>query len=299
MKIALIDMDNAGKKKIAFPNVPLMKLAAYHKARGDSVEWWFPLNSYDIAYKSRIFDFTPEMLGAINADEVIGGGTGYGIRNKLPPAVERCAPDYSIYPQFAQIAYGFLTRGCPRGCPWCIVPDKEGESSERVADLSDFRAGRHFLKLLDPNLLACRDHEALLQQLIAARVRVDFTQGLDIRLTTADNIALLKRANVARYHFAWDNPDDDLTGYFERFKALSGIKDYRLLGVYVLTNYNTTHAEDLYRVNTLRRIGFDPYVMIYNKPKAPEVTRHLQRWVNNKMIFRATRDFSEYDASRG
>ncbi len=64
--------------------------------------------------------------------------------------------------------------------------------------------------------------------------------------------------------------------------------------MYVLTNYNTTHEQDLYRVVTLRNMGFDPYVMIFNKPEAPEITRHLQRWVNNKWIFNTVDKFEDY-----
>ncbi len=301
-KIALLDADNMNKRKIAFPNLPLMKLSAYHKARGDSVEWWMPLERYDVAYISYVFgeEYTPAPpVEYINADHIIEGGTGCDYRAKLPPEAEGIMPDYSIYPKFDGTAYGFLTRGCPRGCPWCIVPKKESGVSAQVADLSDFRAGQHFIKLLDPNLLACRDHEAILWQLVISGAWVDFTQGLDIRLTTADNIALLKRTHIKRIHFAWDDPREDLTGHFERFKALSGIADYRLLGVYILTNFNTTHAEDLYRVKAVRDLGYSPYVMIYDKANAPRETRHLQRWVNNKIIFHSTREFSEYDAARG
>lgn len=299
MRIALIDMDNMGKNHIAFPNVPLMKLAAYHKARGDVVNWWCALERYDVAYKSRIFDFTLELQYFVMADAVIEGGTGYGLENKLPDEVERITPDYSIYPQFSKIAFGFLTRGCPNNCPFCIVGRKEGKTSERVADLSDFRTGQPLIKLLDPNLLACKDHEAVLQQLIASGAWVDFTQGLDIRLTSADNVELLKRVRIKRIHFAWDNPKQDLTASFERFKTLSGIMDYRKLGVYVLVNFNSTHEEDLHRIVTLRELGYSPYVMIYNKQTAPRRARLLQRWVNNRIIFASVKNFEDYDASRG
>ena len=316
MKIGLIDVDNMKKSKIAFPNLPLMKLSAYHKAQGDVVEWWIAFHHYDIVYKSKIFPASPDVEYAIAADKVFFGGTGYapiyGILErerhripanehyapKLPPEVERAAPDYSLYPQF-KAAYGFLTRGCPRQCPFCIVSTKEGCKSERVADLSQFWSGQRLIKLLDPNLLACDEHEALLQQLIKSGAWVDFTQGLDIRLTTPENTELLKRLKVKLIHFSWDDPKEDLTGLFERFKRLSGIADYRKMGVYVLTNYNSTHAEDLYRVETLRDMGYSPYVMIYDKENAPRETRLLQRWVNNRIIFRSISSFAEYDHKRG
>lgn len=265
MKIGLIDMDNISKKRVSFPNLPLMKLSAYHKKHGDCVDWWVALEKYDLVYKSKVFDFTPEIEYPIYADRVVEGGSGYGLDNHLPDEVEHIMPDYSLYPQF-NAAYGFLTRGCPRACPFCIVAPKEGTRSVKVADLSEFWNGQKQIKLLDPNLLACKEHEDLLQQLIDSGAWVDFTQGIDIRLVTKENAELLRRIKVKNIHFAWDNPKQDLSAQFRRFKEFSGI-DYRKLGVYVLTNFDSTHEEDLYRIYTLRDLGYSPYVMIYNMAK--------------------------------
>lgn len=297
MKVGLIDVDNMKKKHVSFPNLPLMKLSSFHKARGDEVGWWIALEKYDLVYKSKVFDFTPEIEYPIQAARVIEGGTGYGLENRLPDEVEHIMPDYSLYPQFVA-AYGFLTRGCPRSCPFCIVTPKEGAQSVKVADLREFWSGQREIKLLDPNLLACKDHEDLLGQLIESGARVDFTQGLDIRLVTEKNAALLQRVKVKNIHFAWDNPKQDLSPHFRRFKEFSGI-DYRKLGVYVLTNFNSTHEEDLHRIYTLRDLGYSPYVMIYNKAAAPRETRLLQRWVNNRIIFKTVKRFEDYDSKRG
>ena len=163
-----------------------------------------------------------------------------------------------------------------------------------MADLSEFWDGQREIKLLDANLLACPDHERLSLQLAESRASVDFSQGLDIRLTTPDNVALLNRVRTKAVHFAWDNPDVDLTGYFRRFVELTAIMSDRRRRVYVLTNYGSTHEQDLYRVETLRGLGYDPYVMVYDRPSAPPITRHLQRWVNNKRIFHTVRDFADY-----
>ena len=298
MKIALLDIDNMGKRKIAFPNLPLMKLSAYHKAHGDKVEWWCALESYDVAYKSKVFAYSPDVQYHINADMVIGGGTGYGPGNKLPDEVEHIMPDYSLYPQF-NAAYGFLTRGCPRNCPFCIIGAKEGKRAVQVAGLSDFWNGQKNIKLLDPNLLAFEGHENLLKQLIESKAWVDFSQGLDIRLTTAENVALLKKVRIRRIHFAWDDPKEDLAEDFKRFKRLSGIADYRKLGVYVLTNYNSTHEEDTHRALALRDMGYSPYVMVYDKQNAPQETRSFQRWVNNRLIFSTVKFFADYDKKKG
>lgn len=280
-----------------WPNLCQMKLSAYHKARGDTVEWHDTGQQYDRVYMSRVFTdtYSKDFTEAIHADEVLRGGTGYNLTNSLPDEVEHIHPDYTIYPQFAGTAYGFLSRGCPRHCGFCIVSQKEGLKSTVVADLSEFWAEEKEIKLLDANLLACPDHEKLLVQLAESRAWVNFTQGLDVRLITPDNVALLNRVKTKTVHFAWDNPDDDLTGYFRHFAALSTIKDKRRRRVYVLCNYGSTHEQDLFRIYTLRGLGYDPYVMVFDRPTAPPITRKLQRWVNNKRIFYTVSHFEDYD----
>ena len=295
MKIGLIDVDSHN-----WPNLCLMKLSAYHKAQVDSVEWWTPEGRYDRVYKSRVFTdaYSKDTFAATNAGEVICGGTGYGPGPDLPDAVEHTRPDYTLYPQFPDTAYGFLSRGCPRNCGFCIVSGKEGRRSVQVADLSEFWDGQKEIKLLDANLLACPDHEKMILQLAESRAYVDFTQGLDIRLITPDNVALLNKVRTKAVHFAWDNPDIDLTPYFRRFLELTNIHSVRRRRVYVLTNYASTHEQDLYRVETLRGMGYEPYVMIYDRPSAPPITRQLQRWVNNKRIFHTVSDFANYIPGR-
>ena len=292
IRIGLIDVDSHN-----FPNLCLMKLSAYHKAQGHQVCFWNPLFYFDVVYKSRVFTdtYSKDNITVRNAGQVIKGGTGYGHGPDLPDEIEHSYPDYSLYPQYSETAYGFLSRGCPRGCGFCIVGGKEGRKSRKVADLSEFWRGQREIKLMDANLLACPDHEKLLLQLAESRALVDFSQGFDIRLITRDNVALLNQVRTKTVHFAWDNPDEDLTRYFRQFLEWTSIKNPRLRRVYLLTNYGSTHEQDLYRVETLRQMGFDPYVMIYEKPTAPPITRHLQRWVNNKRLFYAIPSFSDYE----
>ena len=292
IRIGLIDVDSHN-----FPNLCLMKLSAYHKAQGHQVCFWNPLFYFDVVYKSRVFTdtYSKDNITVRNAGQVIKGGTGYGPGPDLPDEIEHSYPDYSLYPQYSETAYGFLSRGCPRGCGFCIVGGKEGRKSRKVADLSEFWRGQREIKLMDANLLACPDHEKLLLQLAKSRALVDFSQGLDIRLITRDNVALLNQVRTKTVHFAWDNPDEDLTRYFRQFLEWTSIRNPRLRRVYLLTNYGSTHEQDLYRVETLRQMGFDPYVMIYERPTAPPITRHLQRWVNNKRLFYAIPSFSDYE----
>lgn len=289
MKVGLIDVDGHN-----FPNLPLMKLSAYHKSKKDNVEMFFPLGEYDIVYMSKVFTFTPDFNTAIRADHVVKGGTGYGLDNKLPPEIETIYPDYSLY-NIIDTAYGFLSRGCPRHCKFCIVGDKEGLKSYKVADLKQFWKGQKHIKLLDPNILACSDKYDLLQQLVDTKAWIDITQGFDARLLTDKATHYIKQFKVKMLHFAWDNVEDEaiITPKLKAFKKATQI-DFRRLRVYVLTNFNTTLEQDLYRVYKLRDLGYDPYIMIYNKDTASRQVRRLQRWVNNKFIFRQCEKFEDY-----
>ena len=298
MNIGLIDVDSH-----KYPNLALMKISAWHKAQGDTVEWCLPLSHYDIVYQSKVFDetYSPDINWIPQADKVIKGGTGYGLDNKLPEEIEHIYPDYSIYEHLTQdTAYGFLTRGCPRGCEFCIVAGKEGRKSCKVANLSEFWRGQKHIELLDPNLLACREHPDLLQQLIDSKVYVNFNQGLDIRLTNEQNIALINQIKVKDIHFAWDNAKDDLKPYFERYKRYAKHKPHGEYGtVYCLTNFGSTMEENLFRIYTLRDMGYAPYVMIYDKKNAPREVRLLQRWCNNRIIFKSCPRFEDYNPKKG
>jgi hypothetical protein len=289
LKIGLIDVDGHN-----FPNLALMKLSAYHKSIGDAVEWWMPFDQYDIVYKSKVFAFTPDTQFVINADQIISGGTGYNLTSKLPDEAEHIMPDYSLY-NITDTAYGFLSRGCPRSCSFCIVSEKEGRCSRKVADLSEWWRGQKNIKLLDPNLLACKDSEILLKQLAGSKAAIDFTQGVDARLLNADSIELLNRCKVKMIHFAWDfmaQSDAVLKGL--ELYAKRGKTTERNRRVYVLTNYDTAIEEDLYRIYKLREMQYDPYVMIYGKETASAETKRLARWVNNKFIWRSCERFEDY-----
>lgn len=291
-----------------FPSLPLMKLSAYHKQLGDSISPYIPLEHYDLVYASKVFSFTADIDDeySVQADELRRGGTGYCISVKdgkerfdesknipLPDEIEHIYPDYSLYPQY-NFATGFLTRGCPRNCGFCVVGKKEGCRSEQVAELTEFWRGQKMIKLLDPNILACKDHEQLLLDLAKSRAMVDFTQGLDIRLMNSDNIRLLNDIRTTILHFAWDNPRDDLTEHFKQFSEHTKVKSERNKVVYVLTNFNSALSDDLYRIYTLRDLGYSPYVMIYQKKTSPREVRRLQRWCNCRWIFRSCPDFSGY-----
>lgn len=295
MRIGLIDVDGHN-----YPNLALMKISAWHKTQGDTVEWWWGFSDYDIVYMSKVFDdtYSDDIPEPLNAKRIIKGGTGYGLDTVLPEEIEHMYPDYSIYPKLTEdTAFGYSTRGCPRGCQFCLVAQKEGRKSHKVADVSEFWRGQKRIELLDPNLLACKDHPDILKQLIGTNALVNFNQGLDIRLTNEDNIALINQLKLKEIHFAWDNPCEALVAYFEQYKRYAKHKPHGTWGtVYVLTNLGSTMEEDLYRIYTLRDLGYDPYVMIYDKPHAPKEVKQLQRWCNNRWVFKSCPDFKDYKA---
>ena len=305
MQIGLYDVDGHN-----FPNLALMKLSAWHKRQGDSVEFVLPLKHYDKIYVSKVFgdEYSKISDFVLQADEIVYGGTGFAITVEngkevyhkdrdpnLPYEIEHICPDYSLYPDLTKgKAFGFLTRGCCNNCDFCIVSKKEGMCSKKVADLSEFWNGQKEIVLLDANILACKDRIELLNQLADSKAKVDFTQGLDARFITEDVADALKRIKIKTVHFAFDfmkNEKAVIRG-LRIYKEIVGTNDRNAI-VYILTNFNTTIEEDLYRVNMVQEAGFSPDIRIYRKHTAPQILRDLQRWANNRLLYRSCK-FMDY-----
>lgn len=292
MKIGLIDVDGHN-----YPNFALMKISAYHKAKGDKVEWAEPpmFSAYDRVYRSKIFTFTPDSPDVY--PEEIRGGTGYDVKSKLPVEIENvCALDYSIYPQY-NFSIQFFSRGCIRQCPFCLVKDKEGGITP-VSPVNLNPNGDH-IEVLDNNFFANPNWKEAINYLLAQKQKVNL-HGVDIRIMNEEQAYWLNKLRLYRnIHIAWDLPALDLT---EKLKEVTQyIKPYKLM-CYVLIGYNSTVTQDMYRIERLRELGIKPYVMPYrdfeNKRVPSQYEKDLAQYVNKPMIFKSC-TFAEFQPRKG
>lgn len=267
----------------AFPNLALMRISAWHKARGDKAEPFLPLNAglYDIVYSSKVFTFTPE--SPYLPPQTMRGGTGYDIASRLPAEIEATRPDYSLYPG-CDFAIGFLTRGCIRSCPWCVVPRKEGQirACSTVEDIA--RPDTRNIVFMDNNVLAHPHGLREIERLASMHYRVDFNQGLDARIIAADEgtARLLSRLKWYRpLRLACDSAEQ--IPHVRRAVELlrkHGAKPSRFF-CYVLVR---DIDDALERVTFLRSINVDAFAQPYRDFAANAEPTHEQRrfarWCN-------------------
>lgn len=292
MKIGLVDVDGHH-----FPNLALMKISGWHKARGDQVEWAFGFSHYDRIYKSKIFTFSPDDMIAYDADEIICGGTGYDIKKQLPDEIDRwIKPDYSIYPQH-HFSIQFYSRGCIRHCPFCLVHDKEG-GIHPVEPMALNPQGE-WIEVLDNNFFANPEWRWAVDDLRKQGKPVKF-HGVDIRIMDEEQAAALNSLRLKNgVHIAWDLPQIDLT---DRLEAITHhIKAYKIV-CYVLVGFNSTPEQDLYRLNTLKRLGIYPFVQAYrdyqNKRNPTQYERDISRWANRAWLFKSM-NFEDFEPRKG
>lgn len=288
MRIGLHDSDETG-----FPNYALMKISAWHKAQGDTVEWWIPMCEYDRVYSSKVFTFTPE--NPYLPENTIRGGVGYGNYDSLPDEIDNMFPDYSIYPD-VDYAIGFLTRGCIRKCPWCVVPKKEGMIHPYRTWQEIKRPDSRKIVFMDNNVLACPHGIEQMKDMVGKKVWVDFNQGLDARLVTDEIAGILAGLRWIRQIRTACDTDANMEAVgtmVERLKA-HGVTPRKVF-VYVLVQ-DIPSAER--RVQFLRDIGCDPFAQPYRDfttNKEPErKLKDFARWVNDKAIFKTVKTFEEY-----
>ena len=248
---------------------------------------------FDRVYSSKVFTFTSEC--AYLPPDTIKGGTGYGIYEELPAEIDAMYPDYSIYPN-CDHAIGFLTRGCIRRCPWCVVPKKEGEIRPYRTWQEIKRPESRDIVFMDNNVLACEHGIEQIQSMVGQNVRIDFNQGLDARLITTEIAALLAKLKWIRFIRMSCDTDAMLDVVIRAIRMLEecGVKPYRVF-VYLLVQ-DIASAER--RAIALREVGAEVFAQPYRDfEKNVEPTREMKalaRWVNHKAIFKSVRTFAEY-----
>lgn len=293
MRVGLIDVDGHN----GFPNLALMRISAWHKTQGDSVVWWNGFEHYDRVYMSKVFTFSNDIDTVIDADEIIQGGTGYKNYGSLPKEIEAMQPDYSIYPHFKQ-AIGFLTRGCIRNCPWCIVPRKEGHIRPAATWQEIKRPDSREIIFLDNNVLACDYGLQQIEDMGGQPVWVDFNQGLDARLITPEVAQLLSKLHWIRFvRLSCDTAAmlpviEQATAYMTE----AGIAPSRFWA-YMLVQ-DVEEAEK--RALALSKMGVTPFAQPYRDydgGEPPEIQKHFARWVNCKQLFKSC-TWAEYDRKR-
>jgi len=285
MKIALYDVDSK------IPNLALMKLCQFHKARGDDVVWYDPLfaGDCDKIYASKIFKFSDGSL--LDPERMEIGGSSVSLSKELPEEVDSLPPDYTLYNYPHNI--GFLMRGCRFRCAFCIVPKKEGRPvAHRTVEEIWTQRDSDFLVLLDNDFFGNPLWKDRIQEIKSLNLRVNFSQGINIRIITeeqAEALASVRFSNLGgtkkQAHFAWDQFKDErlINRGIDRCVA-AGIKTYQM-AFFVLVGFDTTPEEDMYRVETLRSRGCDPYAMPYDR--SDPYQKAFCRWVNHKAIFKS------------
>lgn len=299
MKIGLIAVDSN------HPNLALMKISTWHKTRGDYVEWYTPFEYYDIVYMSKIFSFTEDYNQVIaNAMHIEKGGTGYDIHSKLSSEMEFVVPDYSIYPSIDnKTAYGFLTRGCPNKCKWCVVPRKEGNIHPYM-DVDDVAVdGRTNLILMDNNVLACDYGLEQIQKIIDRKYRVDFNQAIDARLITSDIAMLLSKVrwlNVIRLGCDTPKQIQECERAMDMINGFRGKPAQYLMYTMIGKDINEAYERlSHFRFHKGVKVVAQPFRDIDNPRQIiPQWQRDMARWAMRREIY-AKCDFKDYEPRKG
>jgi len=293
--------------KKTFPNFALMKISAWHKSKGDTVEWFFPLNrdSYDLVYSSSVFDFTPKPSSDYLPQNTIYGGTGYGLYgagHDLPKEIEDMFPDYSIYPQ-CNYAIGFLTRGCINKCSFCIVFKKEGKIRPYSKWQNIVRKDTKRVHFMDNNVLACRYGIEQMRELAETEYLVDFNQGLDVMLLTDEIAEIISQIKWDKYiRFSCDK--EYQLPYFKNMVEL--FRKYKIslskVFVYVLVQEDLDNADR--RVQGLKTLSKS--IHLYAQAERNELLgirpnklqlEFAQRYVYGRCYLKET--WNEYKLRRG
>ena len=294
MKIGLIDVDGHN-----FPNFALMKISAWHKSHGNEVHWYNPMftGHCDRVYMSKVFTFSSDYEFHVDADEINRGGTGYDIKSVLPQEIEDSTlMDYSIYPQYP-FSVVFLSRGCIRDCPFCLVREKEGYI--KPVTPVDLNPNGKWIEVLDNNFFANPNWHEAVEWIMRSKQKVKL-HGVDIRIMNEEQAAALKMMKHYRQpHIAWDLPKLDLQPQLETFARYVRSSS---ITCYVLIGFNSTIEQDLHRVRVLKKMRYTPFVQAYrdfeNKRQRTWYEVDFARWANNRFFLNSC-DFVDFEPRKG
>jgi hypothetical protein len=284
----------------ALPNLALMKLAHWHRQRGDVVhvtrhidpELFEP--EYAVVYGSAIFDFSGARLDRFVRQwpGAIVGGTGAGNTKTVEEITgpDHAGVDYSGFQDF-DASIGFTQRGCRLKCKFCVVPAKEGKNRS-VATIADiWRGGDHprKLHLLDNDFFGQPREQwmARIDEMRAGKFRVCLSQGINVRLVNDEVAAAVasieyrnNKFNQRRLYCAWDNIGDERV-FFRGVDTLerAGVPPAHLMA-YMLVGFDPLETWERlwHRFNRMVERGIEPYPMVYNRQRRPDLVR-FQRWV--------------------
>jgi hypothetical protein len=266
------------------PNLALMRLAHWHRERGDAVAFTrspyrhLDEPDYDRIYASVIFDYSRPQLARLLAEfpGAIVGGTASGSNRTVENIIGPWSKvSYDDYPGFAA-SLGFTQRGCRLSCKFCVVPAKEGKP-QTVATIADIWRGEghpKHLHLLDNDFFGQPEDQwrTRLAEIREGGFKVCFNQGLNVRLITAEAARELARVDyrddsftTKRLYTAWDNLKDEAV-FFKGVETLeaAGVPPTHLLA-YMLIGFdkNETWARLFHRFEKMVARGIRPFPMIY------------------------------------
>jgi hypothetical protein len=304
------------------PNLALMRLASWHRDRGDEVVFRTTVDrdllepAYDVVYGSAIFTDSASIVDRLKEEwpGAIVGGTGSGsaatVEDVVGAAWERC--DYSAYPDYRP-SLGFTARGCRMRCKFCVVPGKEGKprAVNTVADIWRGEGHPRRLHLLDNDFFgqSPADWQARIAEIQGGGFKVCFNQGVNIRLITDETAAALASVEYRddqfrerRLYTAWDNLKDEKV-FFRGVERLerAGVPPKHLMA-YMLVGFDPAETMErvLYRFNHMVALGIRPYPMVYQAPLHSadryRMLKRFQRWAVTG-LYRAVA-FDDYDANR-
>jgi hypothetical protein len=276
-----------------YPPLGLLKLASYHRIKGDTVELIrgcsFPNRRPDKVYVTSLFTWgwkevweavayykslfpTAELSGA---DKVHVG---------LVKEAEDLLPAYDLVPQWKwSILFG--SRGCPNHCSFCAVPRLEGRLNSCKESIKHLiYPGHKRLILWDNNILASPDWESVVAEAMQLGIAVDYNQGLDAKLVTPEVAETLSKLKMPCVRLAYDfKAKGKYVKKAIELIAANGVRG-REIFVYVLYNFDDTPDDFFKRVRDVLAWGAVVFPMRFEPLDSMTRNKYVSpNWDKNRL----------------